>query len=98
MNLRQAMAVALLEPTALDRRWFDTRTLVRSIDRLALLRPGSGDAATLSDASTQLSAQGNRFITLLGDGQLEQASALAQQLETGREALLAQLDFALAAA
>ncbi|MEO8777316.1 MAG: methyl-accepting chemotaxis protein [Rhodanobacter sp.] len=98
LNLRQAMAVALLEPAALDRRWFDTRTLVRSIDRLALLRGGSGDAAALSNAGMQLGEQGHHFITLLGDGQLEQASALAQQLEISREALLAQLDAALAAA
>ena len=98
MNLRQAMAVALLEPGALDRRWFDTRTLVRSIERLALLRHGSSDAATLSDAGARLGEQGNRFIALLGEGQLEQASALAQQLEAGREALLTQLGAALAAA
>ena len=98
MNLRQAMATALLEPAALDRRWFDTRTLVRSIERLALLRHGSGDAAPLSNAGVQLGEQANRFITLLGNGQLDQASALAQQIETGREALLVQLDAALATA
>ena len=98
LNLRQAMEVALLEPTALDRRWFDTRTLVRSIDRLALLRRGSGDDALLNDASAQLGEQGNRFIALLGAGQFEQAGALAHQLEAGQEALLAQVGAALAAA
>ncbi|HZX71408.1 MAG TPA: methyl-accepting chemotaxis protein [Rhodanobacter sp.] len=98
LNLRQAMEVALLEPGALDRRWFDTRTLVRSIDRLALLRRGSGDAAVLSDAGAQLGEQGNRFVALLGDGQLEQAGDLARQLEAGREALLAQVGAVLAAA
>lgn len=96
LNLRQAMEVALLEPAALDRRWFDTHVLLRSIDRLALLRPGSSDAAVLSDAGAQLGEQGNRFIALLGDGQLEQAGTLAQQVEAGRQALLTQLGAALA--
>ncbi len=97
-NLRQATELALLEPAALDRRWFDTHALVSSIDRLALLRLGAGDAIVLSDAGAQLAEQGKRFIALLGDGQLGQASELAQELEAGREALLVQLGTVLAAA
>ncbi len=95
-NLRQAMELALLEPAALDRRWFDTHALVRSLDRLALLRHGAGDATGLSDAGAQLDAQGNRFIALLGEGQIDQAGELAQNVEAGREALLSQLDAVLA--
>jgi methyl-accepting chemotaxis protein len=98
LNLRQAMEVTLLEPAALDRRWFDTRTLLRSIDRLALLRGGPADAAALGDAGKQMGDQGNRFTALVGAGQLEQAGELAQQLEAGRDALLAQLGNALAGA
>lgn len=91
LNLRQAMELALLEPSALDRRWFDTHTLTRSVDRLALARHGSGDAAAFSQAGTALSEQGNRFVALLNEGQLEQANEVAQKLEAGRDALLAQL-------
>jgi methyl-accepting chemotaxis protein len=91
LNLRQAMELALLEPSALDRRWFDTHTLTRSIDRLALARPGSGDAAAFSQAGTAMSEQGNRFVALLNEGQLDQANEVAQKLEAGRDALLTQL-------
>jgi methyl-accepting chemotaxis protein len=96
LNLRQAMDVALLEPAALDRRWFDTGVLLRSIDRLAVLRRAPGNAAALSEAGAQLGEQGNRFTALLSAGQLDQAGELAQQVEAGRDALLAQLGTALA--
>ena len=96
LNLRQAMELALLEPGAVDRRWFDTRTLVRSIDRLADVRRHAGDTTALKDAGTQLGEQGSQFIALLGEGQLEHAGELAQKVESGREALLAQLGAALA--
>jgi methyl-accepting chemotaxis protein len=90
------MEVALLEPAALDRRWFDTSTLLRSIERLASLRRAPGDAAVLSQAGAHIGEQGNRFTALLSAGQLDQAGALVRQLEAGREALLTQLDTALA--
>ena len=96
LNLRQAMELALLEPGALDRRWFDTHTISRSIGRLAALHQGSRDVSGLTDASTKLSEQGSRFVTLLCDGQLDQATQLSQQLESGREALLGQLGALLA--
>lgn len=96
MNLRQAMSLALLEPAALDRRWFDTHALVSGVQRLARLRRGSDNGAALGDASTQLGEQGQRFITLLGAGQLDQAGAVARELEAGQDALLAQLDALLA--
>jgi methyl-accepting chemotaxis protein len=96
MNLRQAMSLALLEPAALDRRWFDTRALVSGVQRLARLRQGADDGAALGDAGTQLGEQGHRFIALLGAGQVDQASAVARELEAGQDALLAQLDALLA--
>ncbi|TAL89960.1 MAG: chemotaxis protein [Rhodanobacter sp.] len=96
LNLRQAMALALLEPAALDGRWFDTRALMRSIERLALLGREPSDTAALSDAGAHLNEQGKRFVALLNEGQLEQAGELAQKLEAGRDTLLAQLGTQLA--
>jgi methyl-accepting chemotaxis protein len=96
LNLRQAMELALLEPGALDRRWFDTHTINRSIGRLAALHRGGRDVSGLTETGAQLSEQGNRFVTLLCDGQLDQAVQLSQQLESGREALLGQLGALLA--
>jgi methyl-accepting chemotaxis protein len=94
-GLRQAMELALLEPGALDRRWFDTHALNRTIVRLAALHQGDA-AAALNAAGMRLQEQSNRFVTLLCDGQLEQATQLSQQLENEREALLGQLGALLA--
>ncbi|HZY33424.1 MAG TPA: methyl-accepting chemotaxis protein [Rhodanobacter sp.] len=96
LNLRQAMELALLEPGALDRRWFDTHTINRSIDRLGALYQGHPASAGLNDSGSRLCEQGSRFVTLLCDGQLEQATELSQQMESGREALLGQLGALLA--
>jgi methyl-accepting chemotaxis protein len=96
LNLRQAMELALLEPGALDRRWFDTHAITRSIARLASLNHASPAIAGLTDTCAQLCEHGNRFVTLLCDGQLDQATQLSQQLESGREALLGQLGALLA--
>jgi methyl-accepting chemotaxis protein len=96
LNLRQAMELALLEPSALDRRWFDTHTINRSIGRLAALHQNERDVSGLTEAGVQLSERGGRFVALLCDGQLDQATALSQQLEAGREALLGQLGSLLA--
>lgn len=96
LNLRQAAELALLEPGALDRRWFDTHAIHRSIGRLASLHHGKPASAALAEAGEQLREQGSRFVTLLCDGQLDQATRLSQQLESGREALLGQLGALLA--
>jgi methyl-accepting chemotaxis protein len=96
LNLRQAMELALLEPGALDRRWFDTHTINRSIGRLAALHQGGRDVSSLTATGAQLSEQGSRFVTMLCDGQLDQAVQLSQQLESSREALLGQLGALLA--
>lgn len=89
-SLRQAMELALREPGALDRRWFDTHALNRTITRLAALHGGQ-PAAELKDAGAHLREQSSRFVNLLCDGQLEQATQLSQQLESEHEALLKQL-------
>lgn len=96
LNLRQAMELALLEPGALDRRWFDTHTINRSIERLTALRADNPATDELNIAGAQLCEQSSRFIALLCDGQLDQATELSREVESGREALLGQLGSLLA--
>lgn len=95
-SLRQAMELALLDPSALDRRWFDTHTLNRTIGRMAALHRDQPASAALDESGARLCEQSLRFITLLCDGQLDEAAQLPQQLEAGREALMAQLSTLLA--
>ena len=92
LSLRQAMELALLEPGALDRRWFDTHALDRTITRLTALHQDRPANAALNEAGTQLREQSTRFVNLLCDGQLEQAAQVSRQLEGEREALLGQLN------
>ncbi|HKR76528.1 MAG TPA: methyl-accepting chemotaxis protein, partial [Rhodanobacter sp.] len=96
LNLRQAAELALLEPAALDRRWFDTHAMRRSVERLGALQPAHPASSGLADAGGQLCEQGNRFIALLCDGETEQAAVLSRQLESARDTLLGQLDNLLA--
>jgi len=96
LNLRQAAELALLEPAALDRRWFDTHAIRRSVQRLGALHPAHPASTELAGTGAQLCEQGDRFIALLCDGEATQAAVLAQQLERAREALLGQLDQLLA--
>lgn len=95
-NLRQGMELALLEPSALDRRWFDTHALNRTIGRLVALHQGQPASVALSEAGAQMSEHSTRFVELLCEGQLSQAAQLSQQLEAGREALLGHLGSLLA--
>jgi methyl-accepting chemotaxis protein len=95
-GIRQAMELALQEPTALDRRWFDTSVLNRTLERLTAQHAGRPAAAALGAAGAKLSEHGNNFVALLCDGQLEQATQLSQQLESEREALMTQLAALLA--
>lgn len=96
LNLRQAMALALLDPSALDRRWFDTHPINRSIERLVALHADSPATKELNDSGTLLCEQSNRFISLIGDGELERATQLSEQVESGRETLIGQLGNLLA--
>ncbi|MGP1665072.1 MAG: methyl-accepting chemotaxis protein [Rhodanobacter sp.] len=97
-NLRQGMVLALQEPSALDRRWFDTHALSRTIDRLVAERPNQPASAALIQARAQMNEHSSRFVELLCDGQRDQAAQLSQQLEAGREALLEHLANLLAEA
>jgi methyl-accepting chemotaxis protein len=92
------MELALLDPSALDRRWFDTHALNRTVRRLTAQHPDKPASAALGESGTALCEQSQRFITLVCDGQLDEATQLSQQLEAGREALLAQLGTLLAEA
>ena len=97
-GLRQATDLALLEPGALDRRWFDTDALDRTVRRLAAQHPDHPAANALSEAGARLSEHGNAFVGLLCNGQVEQAQQLSQRLESEREALVTQLAALLAEA
>lgn len=91
LSLRQAMDLALLEPGALDRRWFDTHALSRSLTRLTAIQKDPAIGEALSVAGAKLLEQSSHFVSLLCDGQIERATQLSQELEAGREALLGQL-------
>ncbi|MDG2538160.1 methyl-accepting chemotaxis protein [Dyella jiangningensis] len=95
-SLRQAMDLALQEPAALDRRWFDTQPLHRTLRRLTAGRDTHPAAAALNAAATRLREHGNSFATLLCDGNIDQASQLVPQLESEREVVLTQLNALLA--
>jgi methyl-accepting chemotaxis protein len=94
--LRQATELALLEPSAVDRRWFDSSALNRSLARLASRYADRPAAGVLSAAGARLSEHGNTFIGLLCEGRTEQAAQLSQQLEAERETMVAQLATLLA--
>ncbi|WP_199096867.1 methyl-accepting chemotaxis protein [Dyella sp. ASV21] len=95
-SLRQAMELALQEPAALDRRWFDTQALSRTLQRLAEARGSHPAAHAITASGERLREQGSTFATLLTDGQLDQASQMVEQLESEREVMLAQLNVLLA--
>ncbi|MBD8871230.1 methyl-accepting chemotaxis protein [Rhodanobacter sp. DHB23] len=96
LNLRQAAELALLDPAAVDRRWFDTHAIRSSVERLRALQPHHPAAAGLASAGAQLCEQGTRFVALLCDGEAAQASALSQQIDPARDTLLGQLNTLLA--
>lgn len=95
-GLRHGMELALQEPTALDRRWFDTDALQRSLDRLAARHDGHPTSQTLRESAARLHEQGNAFLELLGSGQLDQAVQMSGKFESAREAINAQLATMLA--
>ena len=95
LSLRQAMDLALLEPGAVDRRWFDMHTLNNTITRLSALQDGP-TAAALAETGQHLREHSNQFVEALSDGKLEQATECSKLLESEREALLTQLGNLLA--
>ncbi len=97
LGLRQAMDLAVLEPGAVDRRWFDTHTLNNTIARLTALQTEPA-AAALTATGLRLGEHSSHFVEALCDGKLEQADKFSKLLESEREALLAQLSTLLAEA
>lgn len=86
-GLRQAMEIALLEPAAMDRRWFDTTAFERALHRF-----GERHAADeLLAAGRRLGGHADTFVRLLTEGELDQAAQLPDQLEREREAIHQQL-------
>lgn len=98
LGMRQAMELALLEPAALDHRWFDANPLRRSLQRLTAGHADSAAASALMETGKRLGKQGNQFIGLLCDGKFDQATDMSHQLETERESLVSQLAELLTAA
>ena len=95
-GIRQAMELALAEPAALDRRWFDTSALENALQRLLAQHPGHPAADSLAGACARLGERGSAFATLLCEGRKAEASALAGELESEREKVLSQLALLLA--
>jgi methyl-accepting chemotaxis protein len=96
VGLRQSMELALQEPTSLDRRWFETDVLQRSLERLTARRAQHPSSETLRESAARLQEHGNAFLELLIDGQFDQAAQMSGKLETEREAINSQLATMLA--
>jgi methyl-accepting chemotaxis protein len=96
LGLRQSMELALQEPTSLDRRWFDTEVLKRSLDRLTARQAGHASSDSLHAAARRLREHGELFLELLGDGKLDMAAQVPEKLESEREAINSQLATILA--
>ena len=96
-GMRQAMELALAEPAALDRRWFDTSALQRALARLLAQHAGHPAASGMQASCARLGERGNAFVGLLCEGKKTEAGALAGELESEREALVNQLAQLLAA-
>lgn len=90
-GMRQAMELALAEPAALDRRWFDTHALQRALERLLALQGATPVAAGMLETCQRLGERGSAFVDLLCEGRKSEAGALTAPLEAEREALVNQL-------
>ena len=90
-GMRQAMELALAEPAALDRRWFDTHALQRALGRLLALQGEKPVAASMLDTCQRLGERGTAFVDLLCEGRKSEAGELTAPLEAEREALVNQL-------
>ncbi|GLQ93833.1 methyl-accepting chemotaxis protein [Dyella acidisoli] len=96
IGLRQSMELALQEPTSLDRRWFDTDVLKRSLDRLTARHGNHPSSTSLHESAVRLREHGEAFLELLGNGQFELAAQMSDKLEKEREAINSQLATILA--
>lgn len=91
IGMRQSMELALQEPTSLDRRWFDTDVLKRSLDRLTARHGNDASRTSLHQSAVRLREHGEAFLEFLGNGQVEQAAQMSEKLESEREAINSQL-------
>lgn len=86
-GLRQAMELALHEPAALDRRWFDTAAFDHALARLGEQHVANPAVAALLEAGKRLSSHAESFVRLVGEGQTGQAAQLPDLVEREREAI-----------
>ena len=90
-GLRQSVELALQDPAALDRRWFETDVLLRNLDRLAARQGAHPACEDLRACAARLHEYSISFLELLGSGQIEQAAQLCGNFESEREQINAQL-------
>ena len=95
-GLRQAMELALHEPAALDRRWFDTAVLDHVLARLADKHAQHPAAIQLMAAGQRLSAHAGSFVSLVSQGDMQAAAAFPDRVEAERETIHQQLGVLLA--
>ncbi|HTV86138.1 MAG TPA: methyl-accepting chemotaxis protein [Dyella sp.] len=91
VGLRQSVELALQEPTSLDRRWFDTDVLVRSLDRLTARHSQHPSNQGLRESAARLQEHGQAFLELVNTGQFDLAKKLCGKFEAEREAINHQL-------
>jgi methyl-accepting chemotaxis protein len=96
LGLRQSIDLALQEPTALDRRWFDTDVLQRSLDRLMARHVNHPSCTTLRESAARLQEHGSAFVELLNNGEFDLATQLSSKLESERDTINNQLAAMLA--
>jgi methyl-accepting chemotaxis protein len=96
LGLRQSIELALQEPTSLDRRWFDTDVLQRSLDRLTARHSHHPSNETLRESAARLQEHGYAFLELLNNGQFDQAAQMSGKFESEREIINSQLATMLA--
>lgn len=95
-GLRQAMELALHEPAALDRRWFDTTVLDHVLARLGDKHATHPAAEQLMAAGRRLSTHAGAFVSLISQGDLQRAADYPSRVEAERETIHQQLGALLA--
>ncbi len=91
LGLRQSIELALQEPTSLDRRWFDTDVLQRSLNRLTARHQQHPSCETLRVSAVRLQEHSHAFLELLNNGQFDLAAQVSGKFETERDIINNQL-------
>jgi methyl-accepting chemotaxis protein len=91
VGLRQSVELALQEPTSLDRRWFDTDVLVRSLERLTARHGQHLSNQSLRESAARLQEHSQAFLELVNNGQFDMAKQLSGRFEVERETINSQL-------